>query len=136
MPTNTLTIGHLANAAGVNSETVRYYQRVGLIREPLKPAQGFRHYPIETIARIQFIKRAQRLGFQLKEIAELLELSDGQCSDARRRAEQKRSQIDAQINDLKAMQQTLDDLIRSCRAGRADAPCPIVESLVGKTDPA
>ncbi len=136
MPTNTLTIGRLAREAGVNSETVRYYQRVGLIREPLKPVQGFRHYPIETVTRIRFIKRAQSLGFQLKEIAELLELSDGQCSNVRLRAEQKRAQIDTQIKDLKAMQQTLDVLIRSCRAGRTDAPCPIVESLVGKADPA
>jgi MerR family transcriptional regulator, mercuric resistance operon regulatory protein len=132
MPANTLTIGRLAREAGVNSETVRYYQRVGLIREPLKPAQGFRHYPIETIARIRFIKRAQNLGFQLKEIAELLELSDGHCADVRQRAEQKRDQINVQIKDLKAMQQTLNTLIKTCQTDSDNVHCPIVETLTGK----
>jgi MerR family mercuric resistance operon transcriptional regulator len=125
----TLTIGRLARAAGVNVETVRYYQRLGLVDEPVKPESGFRHYPANTLDRILFIKRAQQLGFRLEEIRELLELGDGQCADVRSRAEEKRSQIEAQIRDLQAMGATLDELIAACRAGRGDAHCPIVEAL-------
>ncbi len=72
-----LTIGFLAGAAEVNVETVRYYQRFGIIDEPLKPFDGYRVYPPETVGRIRFIKRAKQLGFSLKEISELLELGDG-----------------------------------------------------------
>ena len=71
-----LTIGRLAQSAGVNVETIRYYQRVGLLKEPEKPAYGYRHYPPDTVARIRFIKRAQQLGFTLEEISELLSLGD------------------------------------------------------------
>jgi MerR family mercuric resistance operon transcriptional regulator len=129
MKPETLTIGRLARAAGVNVETIRYYQRVGLIEEPSKPAEGFRRYPPEAWARIVFIKRAQRLGFNLDEIRELLELGDGHCADVRSRAEEKRAQIEAQIGDLTAMRDTLNELIRACLAGSEDAHCPIVESL-------
>ena len=104
----TLTIGRLARAAGVNVETVRYYQRLGLVGEPAKPESGFRHYPADTLDRIVFIKRAQQLGFRLEEIRELLELGDGHCADVRNRAEEKRGQIEAQIRDLRAMRATLD----------------------------
>ena len=125
----TLTIGRLARAAGVNVETVRYYQRLGLVDEPAKPERGYRHYPADTLDRIVFIKRAQQLGFRLEEIRELLELGDGHCADVRTRAEEKRRQIAAQIRDLQAMEATLDKLIAACRAGRGDAHCPIVETL-------
>ena len=125
----TLTIGRLARAAGVNVETVRYYQRLGLVDEPAKPESGFRHYSADTLDRIVFIKRAQQLGFRLEEIRELLELGDGHCADVRNRAEEKRGQIEAQIRDLRAMRATLDKLIAACRAGRGDAHCPIVETL-------
>jgi len=127
-----MTIGHLARAAGVNVETVRYYQRVALIQEPPKPLEGYRHYPIETIDRLKFIRRAQQLGFSLKEITELLELGDGNCVDVRTRAEEKRSQIDHQIRDLKNLRKTLDTLIQTCRTDTNPAHCPIVENLSGK----
>jgi len=126
-----LTIGRLARMADVNVETVRYYQRIGLVPEPEKPAQGFRTYPLETIARIRFIRRAQQLGFSLKEIRELLELGDGHCADVRVRAEEKRARVDDRIQELQALLATLDDLIGACRQGRDDAHCPIVESLSG-----
>lgn len=129
MQPDTLTIGRLARAAGVNVETVRYYQRLGLVDEPAKPQSGFRHYSTDTLDRIVFIKRAQQLGFRLAEIRELLELGDGHCADVRERAEEKRRQIEAQIRDLRAMGATLDKLIAACRAGREDAHCPIVETL-------
>lgn len=129
MKPTSFTIGQLARNADVNVETIRYYQRIGLLQEPEKPMQGYRRYPAEMADRIRFIKRAQRLGFQLQEIAELLALSDGRCSDVRTRAEQKRGQIVAQIQDLEAMRATLDALIDACRAGAISHPCPIVETL-------
>ncbi len=129
----TLTIGHLARAAGVNIETVRYYQRVALIQEPPKPLEGYRHYPADTVDRIKFIKRAQQLGFSLKEIAELLELGNKRCMDVRTRAEEKRAHIDQQINDLKKLRKTLDDLIKACQTDNDTAHCPIVETLSGQS---
>ena len=129
MVASELTIGRLARAAGVNVETVRYYQRVGLIQEPPKPQVGYRRYPSGTVDRIRFIKRAQKLGFSLRDIAELLELGDGHCADVRARAEQKNAQIEAQIRDLEAMRDTLNELIRACRLGKDLVHCPIVQSL-------
>ena len=124
-----LTIGRLAESAGVNVETVRYYQRINLIDEPKKPTQGFRKYPDNVVNQIQFIKRAQQLGFSLQEIADLLDLGDGHCRDVRIRAEQKRDKIKKQIQDLQIMQDTLTNLIRSCHAGKSKPKCPLVESL-------
>lgn len=124
-----LTIGRLAKAASVNVETIRYYQRVGLVKEPSKPAQGFRQYPVDTIEQIKFIKRAQLLGFSLKEIAELLVLGNGHCKDVRKRAEAKRDRIDSQIKDLEALRNTLNTLIQACHSGKGKHECPIVETL-------
>ena len=124
-----LTIGRLAKAAEVNIETVRYYQRVGLIIEPTKPLEGFRVYPKETVNRIRFIKRAQKLGFSLRDIAHLLELGEGHCDDVREQTEAKLGQIEAQIKDLQAMRKTLKTLITECSAGNENGSCPIVQSL-------
>jgi MerR family mercuric resistance operon transcriptional regulator len=124
-----LTIGRLAQAASVNVETIRYYQRVGLVREPGKPAQGFRRYPEDTIDQIKFIKRAQQLGFSLKEISELLILGKGHCKDVRKRAEAKRDRIESQIKDLEALRSTLTTLIKACHSGKGKHACPIVETL-------
>lgn len=126
------TIGRLAMAAGVNVETVRYYQRRGLIKEPDKPQQGFRKYPYEVIEHIKFIKRAQQLGFSLNEIADLLELGDGHCRDIRERAERKRDKIEEQIRDLQALSETLNQLIRKCNAGKNAHYCPLVETLLAQ----
>ena len=131
--TTSLTIGALARAANVNVETIRYYQRVGLIKEPRKPPSGYRHYPDESVARIRFIKRAQQLGFSLQEIAQLLQLGDGRCADVRQRAEEKREQIDKQIQDLTKLRTTLDSLIQACQKGKDEQPCPIVQTLAGQT---
>ena len=124
-----LTIGILAKAAEVNLETVRYYQRIGLINEPIKPSRGYRIYPEETLSRIKFIKRAQQLGFSLQEIQELLELGDGNCDDIRLRAEQKQMQIDKQIKDLNKLRSTLADLINSCHKSTKANHCAIVDTL-------
>lgn len=100
MDTKSLTIGRVAHLAGFNVETIRYYQRRHLITEPEKPLDGFRYYPVKTVTRVQFIKRAQRLGFTLRQISELLALGDGQCEDVRTLATQKCADIDAQIDAL------------------------------------
>ena len=123
------TIGVLAKSAGVNIETIRYYQRIKLIQEPCKPNQGYRVYPLDTLTRINFIKRAQQLGFSLHEISELLELGNAKCDDIRLRAEQKRNQIDKQIKDLRKLRSTLNELIDSCHTNKKSAPCAIVEAL-------
>ena len=125
-----LTIGFLARSAEVNVETVRYYQRFGLIQEPQKPFDGYRIYPAETVDRLRFIKRAKQLGFSLKEITELLDLGDGNCDDIRKRAETKRDHVNEQIKDLKKLKNTLDTLIKSCQTETGTARCPIVETLV------
>ena len=129
MKNKSLTIGILAKAADVNIETIRYYQRIGLITEPQKPFQGYRVYPAETLQRIKFIKRAQQLGFSLQEIEELLQLGEGQCNDVRLRAEQKRSQIDKQIKDLQSLRHTLGQLIDACHDNNSTNHCAIVEAL-------
>lgn len=129
MPPAPLTIGRLAKAAGVNVETIRYYQRVSLLTEPVKPYDGFRVYPDETINRIRFIKRAQKLGFSLKDIAHLLSLGDGHCDDAREQAEAKLTQVEAQIKDLQSMRKTLKKLISECNTDGESGCCPIVQSL-------
>lgn len=128
------TIGRLATAAGVNVETVRYYQKRGLIEEPLKPEQGYRKYSYKVIEQIQFIKRAQKLGFSLQEIADLFELGDGHCSDVRIRAEEKCEKIGKQIRDLQALQKTLTSLISACNAGKGTEKCPIVETLLAQNN--
>ncbi len=124
------TIGKLAREAGVHVETVRYYQRLGLIPEPAKRDQGYRRYSSDTVARLRFIRRAQRLGFTLKEIGELLELEDGKCKEARTLAEEKRAVIDAQISDLSAMRKELEKLIRACqRSGVNSRRCALIDTL-------
>jgi MerR family transcriptional regulator, mercuric resistance operon regulatory protein len=129
MKNKPLTIGFLAKAADVNIETIRYYQRIGLIIEPAKPAQGYRNYSEDTLKRIQFIKRAQQLGFSLQEIEELLQLGEGHCADVRQLAEVKRKQIDQQINDLQNLRNTLSQLITSCKSDGDNSQCAIVETL-------
>lgn len=127
-----LTIGRLAKRVDVNVETIRYYQRIGLIEEPVTPLYGYRKYPQQTAEQITFIKRAQQLGFSLKEIAELLKIGDGHCDDVRARAETKRNKIEKQIQDLLALRKTLDQLICECNSGKNGAHCPIVETLLEK----
>ncbi|MBI3576213.1 MAG: Hg(II)-responsive transcriptional regulator [Gammaproteobacteria bacterium] len=124
----TFTIGALARTAGVNVETIRYYQRRGLLPKPGKPVAGYRRYPAETLARLRFIKRAQELGFTLREVADLLRLDGAACGDARALAVRKRADIEARMKDLQAMRRTLNRLLRACEAG-GQVACPIIDSL-------
>ncbi|HHC73122.1 MAG TPA: Hg(II)-responsive transcriptional regulator [Thiotrichales bacterium] len=131
-----LTIGRLARAAGVHVETVRYYQRQGLLEEPPKPREGYRLYPAGAVDRIRFIKRAQALGFRLAEIRELLELEEGSCQDVRQRAVAKCRQIERQIADLQAIHAVLQELVEACgeqTTGRGT--CPIIATLAAKEEP-
>ncbi len=125
-----LTIGRLAASAEVNVETVRYYQRRGLLREPTRPLGSVRRYSNDDMKRIRFIKRAQQLGFTLEEITSLLKLEDGRsCRETERLAEQKLALVEARIADLGRLRKTLKELIGRCEVGRGKMACPIIESL-------
>ena len=132
-PNGNMTIGRLARAAGVNIETIRYYQRRGLLATPRKPLSGVRRYSSEILTRLRFIKRAQELGFTLREITELLSLGDGSCTETRAIAEHRLTDIETRIRDLESMRATLSKLIRTCRAGNQPL-CPIIASLKHDTD--
>ncbi len=123
------TIGKLAKQAGVTIETIRYYQRRGLLEEPRKPAMGYRQYPQAAIARIRFIKRAQQTGFTLKEILELLALDSGHCKDVQELASEKLIQIDNQIKDLTHLKSVLSDLINSCESDESTDHCSLIDLL-------
>jgi len=124
-----LTIGKLAKAANVNIETIRYYQKQGLIIEPTKPLNGFRHYPESDINRLRFIKRAQHIGFSLKEIQQLLLLGEHNCHDVQNLATEKRNQITTKISSLQTIVDVLSNLINSCEQHNKDANCGFIEAL-------
>ena len=126
----TLTIGVLAEAAGVNVETIRFYQRKGLMPEPEKPYGSIRRYGAAELARVRFIKSAQRLGFSLEEIGELLKLEDGaRCSEARQLAEQKLVDVRQKLGDLQRIESVLAGLVARCSAVRGRVNCPLIASL-------
>lgn len=125
-----LTIGTLARQGGVNVETIRYYQRRGLLQEPPKPRGGFRHYTADTVKRVRFIKRAQVLGFTLEEITGLLTLDERKaCRETRGIAVHKLELIEEKIADLSKMKKALSRLVRACDTSSAGAPCPIIHLL-------
>jgi MerR family transcriptional regulator, mercuric resistance operon regulatory protein len=125
-----LTIGRVAAAAGVNVETIRYYQRRGLLEEPVKPLGGYRRYSAEMIKRIGFIKKAQALGFTLEDVAGLLQLETKKsCAVTRNLAARKMASIEQKISQLEAMHTALSQLVRECDKQRKIGRCPIIESL-------
>jgi MerR family mercuric resistance operon transcriptional regulator len=125
-----LTIGRLAALAGVNVETIRYYQRRGLLSEPQKPLGGYRHYPADMAKRVRFIKRAQALGFTLEEIAGLLRLDGSDCcAGTRELAAHKIALIEQKLNDLTAIHNVLSALVHQCGNGEGEASCPIIRVL-------
>lgn len=124
------TIGRLADEAGVNVETIRYYQRRGLMLEPEKPINGQRRYPPAAIKRVRFIKRAQMLGFTLDEIGSLLELDEAHaCAETRGLAAHKLQVIESKLTDLKAMRKALSALLSQCDTGATKGSCPIIHAL-------
>ena len=125
-----MTIGQVAAQAVVHVETIRYYQRLGLVGEPPRPLGGIRHYDAKTVARLRFIKRAQQLGFSLDEVRNLLALEDGQsCRETRVLAENKLGVIEQRLVDLRRMQKLLKTLIGECDSGKRPRSCPIIATL-------
>src|SRR5260370_11365997 len=119
MDTKSLTIGRLAKQAGVNLETVRFYERRGLLPNPPRTASGYRLFPANAVRRLRFIRRAQELGFSLTEIGELFSLRVSRSTtsaDIRTRAETKIADIEAKIRSLEALKKTLRKLTRDCDA--------------------
>lgn len=127
-----LTIGEVAKAAEVAIETVRFYEREGLIAEPPRRQSGYRQYPPDTVRRLRFIRRAKELGFTLKEIGDLLDLRvDPQrsCADVRALAKTKMADIEAKMLDLARIQAALTELVRTCRGKGPTSECPILDAL-------
>ena len=125
-----LTIGRVAKLAGVNVETIRYYQRRRLLAEPVKPHMGYRRYPADSVKHIRFIKRAQALGFTLEEIAELLRLEQARaCAETRALAAHKMRLIDRKLTGLAAMRKALAGLVQQCDRKQPSKGCPIIEVL-------
>jgi len=123
-----LTIGQLARAAEVNVETIRYYQRTGLMRTPAKPLGEIRRYPPDDLSRLRFIRRAKELGFSLKDIHALLQLDETSCDDVRELAEHKLIDVHKRISDLESVAKSLSAMIRQCESSDQPA-CPIIDSL-------
>lgn len=127
-----LKVSEVARQAGVNLQTVHYYEREGLLPNPPRTASNYRLYPSDAVRRVRFIKRAQQLGFTLREIKELLSLRAApraRCADVRKRAESKVHDIDARIGALRAMRDALTKLIRECSRQGPVTECPILDAL-------
>ncbi len=126
-----MTIGQLATAGGVNVETVRYYQRRGLLAAPERPSGGIGRYSSSALTRLRFIKRSQSLGFSLDDVQALLSLDDGQsCSAARAIGEHKLSEVRERIQSLQALEVALHDLVDRCSTQRRKVSCPLIAALM------
>jgi Hg(II)-responsive transcriptional regulator len=129
----TIRIGDLARRAGVNVQTVRYYERRGLLDTPTRRASGYREYDPAVLDRLRFIRRAQELGFTLSEIAELLALRldpDTTAAQVKARAEEKIAEIDGRLRDLQHIRHALSHLAGKCHGGRGPAgDCPLLDAL-------
>ncbi|MBW3542719.1 MAG: MerR family DNA-binding protein [Planctomycetes bacterium] len=133
-----LSIGQVAERAGIGVETIRFYERQGLIKEPGRRASGYRQYDEEVVARLRFIRRAKELGFTLKEIGELLSLKldrSTTCVDVKGRAEAKIADIEARIDSLRRMKRALVKVTKACSGRGSTSDCPILEALDGDDAP-
>ena len=125
-----LSIGAFAQAAGVNVETIRFYQRKGLLCEPQRPLGGIRRYGPADVARVRFVKSAQRIGFSLDEVSQLLRLQDGvHCAEAAELAALRLADVRARLQDLTRMEAALTKLLRQCRSHHGSISCPLITSL-------
>ena len=127
-----LSIRQVARRAGVGVETVRFYERQGLLEEPPRRASGYRQYPEQVVARLHFIKRAQRLGFSLKEISELLLLrvdSHTSCEEVRQRTEAKIAEVERKMRELQRMRQALLQIHSLCVGQGPTGHCPMLDAL-------
>ena len=131
----TLTIGQLAEKVNVNVETIRYYERRGLMPEPPRSESGYRNYPQDSVARIRFIIHAKELGFSLKEVSELLSLRVDRynsCNDVKKMAEVKITDIEEKIRILLEMKNALIKLKTECNGRGPTSECPLLEALEAK----
>jgi MerR family mercuric resistance operon transcriptional regulator len=127
-----MRIGEVAGRSRVSVETVRFYERQGLLSRPPRPASGFRDYPAAAVSRIVFIRRAQQLGFSLAEVKDLLQLrvrAGASCEAVRRRAEAKLADVQARIADLRRIQKSVARLVESCEQREPTGNCPILDAL-------
>ena len=127
-----LTIGTVAKETGIGIETIRFYERKGLIKPPPRNASGYRQYSKDVIKRIRFIKNAKELGFSLKEISELLSLrltSRSKCSQVRKNTSDKISEVERKIETLQKMRKALKKLLLACDTNTRSADCPILKAL-------
>lgn len=127
-----MTIGKVARFAGVGVETIRFYEREGLIEQPVRFGSGYRQYSAGAVSRIRFILKAKELGFTLKEIRELLELRidpAASCGDVREQAQTKIADIDRKIRTLRRMKKALAKLTAACDGKAPVSECPILEAL-------
>lgn len=133
-----MRISKAAKAAGVGVETIRFYERKGLVAQPTRPAAGgFRSYPAETVARIQFIRQAQDIGFSLREIRELLSLQldpSADCGEVRAHAQTKLDEVKRKITSLESMKEALEELIEACPGKGALRQCSILAALTASID--
>lgn len=126
----TFSIGAFAKAAGVNVETIRFYQRKRLLAEPARPPGGIRRYGNAEVARVKFVKSAQRLGFSLDEVAQLLRLEDGtHCTEAAGLAALRLADVRNRLADLTRMETALAALVEQCDARQRSVSCPLIASL-------
>jgi len=132
----TMTIGALAKKASVSVDTIRYYERGGLLPRPARRGSGYREYRDADVKRLRFVRRAGALGFTLAEIAELLSLSaDRDVAGVKRRAEQRLTQVEHKIAELTRVRQGLETLVAAC-PGHGDVEhCPIIAALSGEDSP-
>lgn len=133
----TYKTGEVARRSGVNKETVRYYEKRGLIPEPDRRRSGYRIFTKRHIDQIRFVKRAQELGFTLSEIKELLELrmdGDSTCSEIKEEAQEKYRDVVQKLEDLQRIKSTLIDLIDSCSGSGPKGDCPILSALEGENE--
>lgn len=129
--------GQVARNAGVNVETLRYYERRGILQSPERRASGYREYTEEAVGIIRFVKRAQELGFSLDEVETLLTLASGgpeSCDSARALATRKLGELDAKMRSIRAMQDSLRRLVDTCEMPRAERDCPLLDALGGRDD--
>lgn len=131
-----MTIGRLAEKTGVHYETIRYYQRLGLMPTPCRPRGSVRRYGSDAAERLRFIRRAQGLGFSLDEVKLLLDLAVGEhCAETCTLAERKLRIVEEKIAELQHIEAALRRLIRACGAGSRGHGCPIIENLSSKRSP-
>jgi Hg(II)-responsive transcriptional regulator len=122
----------LASEAGVSAETLRYYERRGLLQKPPRSSGGYRDYPVGAVGLLRFIKRAQELGFTLEEVKELVHLDAGgpdSCGAARALAEHRKADLERRISDLQRMHDSLADLVATCDLPQADRSCALLDAI-------